>query len=163
MKNLFLALLLVCAFGQIEAQTSGKCIRVVDGDTYVFVTKKGDTLKVRDAYINTPEPKNSACSVAQPYSAESSQVAKEVLLNNNFKIKILGTDSYNRTLAYAILPNGVYYHRFMIENGHAWSYRQTGVNYSRQLQAKSKNVGLWQSGDAVNPSVWLKQYSTHKK
>lgn len=162
MKNLFLALLMVCAFIQVDAQISGKCIRVVDGDTYIFVTKKGDTLKVRDAYINTPEPKNAACSVAQPYAAESSQVAKEMLLNNSFKIKTFGTDSYNRTLAYAILPDGNYYHRLMIQNGHAWSYRQTGANYKRQQAARAKGIGLWQNPEAVNPSEWLKRHSTHK-
>lgn len=164
MKNLFLALLCVCAFGNIEAQISGKCIRVVDGDTYIFVTSKNDTLRIRDAFCNTPEPKNSVCSLAQPYSSEASQKANEMLLNNTFKIKLLGyNDIHNRPLAYAILPNGKYYHRFMIENGYAWSYLQKGRNYKLQLKAKSSGVGLWIDKNAVNPSDWLKMYNTHKK
>jgi len=162
MKNLFLALLCVCAFVQTEAQIKGRCIRVVDGDTYVFVTTKNDTLKVRDAYINTPEPKNATCSVAQPYSEKSSQVARETLLNRTFKIRILGEDVYGRTLAYAILDKGLY-HKMMIEKGHAWSYRQKGVNYMLQQDARQAGLGLWQDNEAINPSEWLKKYSTHKK
>lgn len=163
MKKLFLSLLLVCAFINGEAQISGKCIRVVDGDTYLFVTSKNDTLRIRDAFINTPEPKNSACAVAQPYSAESSQIAREALLNNTFRIKVFSVDSYNRTLAYAILPNGQFYHTMMLENGHAWSYRQKGKHFQMQLKAKSKGIGLWQNKNAVNPSEWLRMHSTHKK
>lgn len=163
MKNLFLALMLVCALVTVEAQISGKCIRVVDGDTYIFVTSKKDTLKVRDAYINTPEPKNAACSVAQPYSDKSSFVANTILLNRTFKIKVLGEDVYGRTLAWAKLDDIGYYHKYMIKNGYAWSYKQSGVNYKLQQEAKDKAFGLWLNKDAVNPTEWLKKYSTHKK
>jgi len=163
MKKLFLALLMLCAILSTTAQISGKCIRVVDGDTYIFVTSKNDTLKVRDAYINTPEPKNSVCSLAQPFSAESSQAAKDLLLNKEFKIRVFSTDPYNRTLAYAILPDGSYYHRIMLNKGYAWSYQQSGKNYYRQQWARANKIGLWQNMNAVNPSDWLRKYSTHKK
>lgn len=162
-KQFFALLLMLCAIISAPAQISGKCIRVVDGDTYIFVTSKKDTLKVRDAYINTPETKNPACSEAQPFSAESTRKAKELLLENTFKIRVLGVDSYGRTLAYAILPNGNYYHRVMLNSGYAWSYLQNGKNFYRQQWAQAQKIGLWQYPNPINPSVWLRTHSTHKK
>lgn len=164
MKKLLLLLLVFLATATVaNAQTfTGKCIRVVDGDTYIFATAK-DTLRIRDAYMNTPEPKNSVCSTAQPYSAEASAIAKKLLLGNEFKIRVIGTDIYGRKLAYASLADIGFYHRYMITNGYAWSYQQSGANYKLQQYAKKNEVGLWQDESAINPSVWLKTYNTHKK
>ena len=163
MKKLLLSLVFLALATVANAQfLTGKCIRVVDGDTYIFATAK-DTIKVRDAYMNTPEPKNSVCSKPQPYSTESSDVAKKLLLGVEFRIRVIGTDVYGRKLAYAILNDIGYYHKYMISNGYSWSYRQSGANYKLQEEARSNKVGLWQDESAVNPSVWLKTYSTHKK
>lgn len=165
MKNPFLALLLMlCAIISAPAQISGKCIRVVDGDTYIFVTSKNDTLKIRDAFCDTPEKKNPTCILEQPYSKESSAIGAEVLLNKQFKVKLLGySDIHKRPLGYAILPDGTYYHRYMIENGHAWSSQQKGKHYKLQLKAKAAGIGLWQNPEAVMPSEWRRKYNTHKK
>lgn len=141
---------------------NGKCIRVVDGDTYIFVTTSKDTLKIRDAYMNTPESKNSACSEQQPYSTESTEKAKEYLLDKDFKIRILGTDVYGRKIAYAVLNDNILYHKVMIREGYAWSFRQSGANYRLQKEAKANSLGLWQYENPINPSIWLKTYSTHK-
>lgn len=163
MKKVFLLLCILVVNLTVNAQfLNGKCLRVVDGDTYIFATAK-DTLKIRDAYINTPEPKNAACSLAQPFSAESSAKAKEILLDQYFKIRVIGEDVYGRKLAYAILDKIGYYHKYMLFNGYSWSYKQFGANYRVQQAAKEKGVGLWQDPNAINPSVWLKTYTTHKK
>lgn len=163
MKKILLSLVFLALAITANAQTfTGKCIRVVDGDTYIFATAK-DTLRIRDAYMNTPEPKNAVCSKAQPYSVEASAIAKKLLLGNEFKIRVIGTDVYGRKLAYASLDDIGFYHRYMITNGYAWSYRQSGANYRLQEYAKKNEVGLWQNQDAINPSVWLKTYATHKK
>lgn len=163
MKKILIVFLLLLSTLNVFSQFKyGKCIRVVDGDTYIFVTGK-DTLKVRDAYINTPENKNSICGETQPYAKESSEIAKDLLLNKEFKIGIVGTDIYGRKLAYAVLKDGTKYHKYMISNGYAWSYKQSGTNYNLQLKAKKKKVGLWQNLNAVNPTVWLKIHRVKSK
>lgn len=162
MKKLLLLITIFLTFSVSAQFTSGKCIRVVDGDTYIFVTSK-DTLKIRDAYMNTPETKNSACTKAQPYSNEATEKAKEYLLGKEFKIQIMGTDIYGRTLAYAKLPDGTYFHKVMIANGFAWSYKQSGINYRLQKKAQKDKLGLWKDEDSVDPSVWLKVHTTQKQ
>lgn len=75
-KILIVLLFFISIFQSFSQYKFGKCIKVVDGDTYIFVTGK-DTLKVRDAYINTPEKKNSVCNETQPFAIESTDKAKE--------------------------------------------------------------------------------------
>jgi endonuclease YncB( thermonuclease family) len=162
MKKLLLLSLLLASLICNAQFVKGKCIRVVDGDTYIFVSKKGDTLRVRDAYSNSPEKKNSIVSVYQTFANESTLEATKLLQGKEFSIKINGEDSYGRTIAFAKLPVVGYFHRHMINYGYSWSYKQKGKNYKLQLKAQAAKVGLWAYDNPTNPSVWLKKYNTHK-
>lgn len=161
MKRQFLLIALIATCTVNAQYIQGRCIRVVDGDTYMFAINNGDTIKVRDAYCNTPERKNAACKLEQPFGLAATLFAKDFLLNKMFSIRIVGYDIYGRTLAYAKVDN-VLYHKAAINAGMAWANKQSGVNYRLQKKAKKRKSGLWVSENQVNPSVWLKINTTKK-
>lgn len=162
MKKITIILtLLILAFTSKSQLLNGKVIRVVDGDTYIFVSTKNDTIRVRDAYANTPEGKNGACSKEQPFYKESKAFATKILEGKTVVIKVIKKDIYGRTLA-ATDIGGEWFHTKVIKQGFAWDYNQKGLLYLVQKVAQVKRIGLWKAKKPINPSIWLKTYSTRK-
>jgi endonuclease YncB( thermonuclease family) len=163
MKKLISILLLLAITISLQSQfVKGKCIRVVDGDTYIFVSVGNDTLKVRDAFINTPEGKNGACSKEQPFYNEASLFATNLLLGKKISIKIKGVDVYGRTIALTKIGRK-FYHNILVVNGIGWAYEQKGIMFKKQRKAKRKTLGLWALPNSINPTDWLNKYSTKKQ
>ncbi len=141
---------------------------VVDGDT-VKININGKTETFRLIGMDTPETVDPRKEV-QCFGVESSNKAKELLSGKKVKIETdvtQGTyDKYNRLLAYIYREDGLFYNKYMIEQGYAHEYTyNTPYKYqtdfkNAQKGAQSNKMGLWSSNTCNGDTV--KAASTSK-
>jgi len=131
------------------AQT--KLVGVTDGDT--IKTVYNGTQEVIELYgIDAPEKD-------QPYSKQSQQMLKALLMGRNLKVKGANTDRYGRTIA-IVLADGIDINETMVANGLAWVYPQycredfCAVWEKLQATAKKNKQGLWAEKEPMPPWVW---------
>lgn len=125
--------------------------KVVDGDTF-DVSMNGETKRIRLIGVDTPETVDPRKPV-QCFGKEASQKAKELLLNKKVKLEFDPTqgevDKYGRTLAYAFREDGLFYNKWIIENGYAHEYTYSHpYKYQQDFKmaenkARESKVGLW--------------------
>lgn len=124
---------------------------VVDGDT-VKVNISGTITTLRLIGMDTPETVDPRKPV-QCFGKEASNKAKELLSGKKVRIETDPTqgelDKYGRRLAYIYREDGLFYNKYMIEQGYAHEYTyNTPYKYqtefkSAQKYAEENNLGLW--------------------
>lgn len=125
--------------------------KVIDGDT-IEVMIDGKNEKLRLIGVDTPETVDPQKSV-ECFGKESSSKANEMLLNK--KVKLVGDetqgekDKYGRLLRYIYREDGVFYNKWIIENGYAHEYTynkpykyQTDFKQAEKT-ARENQLGLW--------------------
>ncbi|PWB38582.1 MAG: hypothetical protein C3F02_02610 [Parcubacteria group bacterium] len=130
---------------------------VVDGDT-IKVNIGGTVETLRLIGMDTPEVVDPRKPV-QCFGKEASNKAKELLIGKKVRIEKDPTqgefDKYNRRLAYIYREDGLFYNKYMIEQGYAHEYTyNTPYKYQNEFKAAQKyahdnNLGLW-SPDTCN-------------
>lgn len=126
-------------------------ITVVDGDT-IKVNINGAIKTLRLIGMDTPETVDPR-KLVQCFGAEASKKAKELLTGSKIRIeKDLSQgelDKYGRTLAYVYRDDGLFYNKYMIEEGYAHEYTYN-IPYRYQLEfktaqksAQENQRGLW--------------------
>ncbi len=137
-------------------------VSVVDGDT-IKINVDGKTETFRLIGMDTPETVDPRKPV-QCFGQESSNKAKELLSGKKVKIETDLTqgdlDKYNRHLAYIYLEDGLFFNKYMIEQGYAHEYTyNTPYKYQAEFKLAQKSAqenqrGLWSSdtcnGDTVS-------------
>lgn len=136
----------------------GKVSRVHDGDTFNFVSDKGDKIKVRVAEIDCPE-------LDQNDGKFIRDVVNEVLLSaEKVFIYEMGKDRYGRSICLVeFIANG---NRFglsetLLKMGYAWYYEpeanQKDQNSDNRklifLEAVKNKVGLFKV-NSIEPKIW---------
>jgi micrococcal nuclease len=124
---------------------------VVDGDT-VKINKDGKVETLRLIGLDTPETVDPRKPV-QCFGKEASNKAKELLSAKKVRLETDSTqgtyDKYNRTLAYIYLESGLFYNKYMIEQGYAHEYTyNTPYKYQSEFKLAQKSAqdnkrGLW--------------------
>jgi len=132
-------------------------VSVVDGDT-IKVNIEGEVKTFRLIGLDTPETVDPRKTV-QCFGKEASNKAKELLSGKKVRIETddsQGTyDKYQRLLAYVHREDGLFFNKYMIEEGYAHEYTYgTPYKYqtefkSAQKQAEADKAGLW-SPDTCN-------------
>lgn len=130
---------------------------VVDGDT-VKVNINGTIETLRLIGMDTPETVDPRKPV-QCFGKEASNKAKELLIGKKVRIEKDLTqgelDKYGRRLAYIYREDGLFYNKYMIEQGYAHEYTyNTPYKYQTEFKAAQKSAqenlrGLW-SPDTCN-------------
>lgn len=124
---------------------------VVDGDT-VKINMNGKIQTFRLIGLDTPETVDPRKDV-QCFGVEASNKAKELLIGKKVRVEIdssQGTyDKYNRSLGYIYLESGLFYNKYMIEQGYAHEYTY-GTPYKYQAEfktaqkaAQTSKLGFW--------------------
>lgn len=137
--------------------------RVVDGDTF-DVDVDGQSLTVRMLGINTPETVDPRRPV-QCFGKEASNKAKEILMphaaGTSTRVHLEtdptqdAVDRYDRLLAYVTTEDGLFFNKYMLEQGYAYEYTyDKPYRYQKefkqaQVDAQTAHRGLW--NDAVCP------------
>lgn len=131
--------------------------RVIDGDT-IEVTIDGKVEQLRLIGMDTPETLDPRKPV-QCFGKEASAKAKELLLNK--KVELISDpsgstrDKYSRLLFYVVREDGLFYNKWMIENGYAHEYTyDSAYKYQSEFRtaqktAEKNKVGFW-SPDSCN-------------
>lgn len=126
-------------------------ISVVDGDT-IKISMNGKEVTLRLIGMDTPETVDPRKPV-QCFGKEASNKAKELLSGKKVIIEIDPSqgelDKYGRTLAYVYRDDGLFYNKYMIEQGYAHEYTYN-TQYKYQVEfklaqktAQSGQLGLW--------------------
>jgi micrococcal nuclease len=124
---------------------------VVDGDT-VKVNINGTIETLRLIGLDTPETVDPRKPV-QCFGKEASNKGKELLTRKKVRLEKDPTqgdkDKYGRTLAYIYTESGIFYNKYMIEQGYAHEYTYNSA-YKYQVEfkqaqktAEANKVGLW--------------------
>ena len=124
---------------------------VVDGDT-IKINMGGTVTTLRLIGLDTPETLDPRKPV-QCFGKEASNKAKELLSGKKVRIDKDSTqgelDKYGRTLAYVYREDGLFYNKYMIEQGYAHEYTyNTPYKYQADFKAAEKSArenqrGLW--------------------
>lgn len=125
--------------------------KVVDGDT-INVEVNGVVQKLRLIGIDTPEVVDPRKTV-QCFGKEASNKAKELLLGKKVRLEADSTqndkDKYGRYLRYIYREDGLFYNKWIIENGYAHEYTYV-IPYKFQTDfkaaeksARENGRGLW--------------------
>jgi len=130
---------------------------IVDGDT-IKINVSGTVQTFRLIGMDTPETVDPRKSV-QCFGEEASNKAKELLTGKKVRIEKDSTqgdlDKYGRHLAYIYREDGLFYNKYMIEQGYAHEYTyDTPYKYQSEFKAAQKSAqenlrGLW-SPDTCN-------------
>ncbi|MFA5210989.1 MAG: thermonuclease family protein [Patescibacteria group bacterium] len=138
--------------------------KVTDGDT-IKILKDGDIITLRLIGLDTPETVDPRKPV-QCFGVEASNKAKELLSGTKVRIETDPTqgefDIYGRLLAYVYREDGLFYNKYMIEQGFAHEYTYNlPYKYQAEFKTAEKEArdnlrGLWSSdtcdGDTTQAS-----------
>ena len=132
-------------------------VSVVDGDT-IKVNIDDTVTTLRLIGMDTPETVDPRKTV-QCFGKEASEKAKELLTGKKVRLETDPTqgelDKYGRRLAYIYREDGIFYNKYMIEQGYAHEYTyNTPYIYQTEFKAAQKSAqdnlrGLW-SPDTCN-------------
>lgn len=145
---------------------------VVDGDT-IKVNVNGTVETLRLIGMDTPETVDPRKPV-QCFGKEASNKAKELLVGTKVRMEKDPTqgelDKYGRTLAYIYREDGLFYNKYMIEQGYAHEYTyNTPYKYQAEFKAAQKSAqenlrGLWSpttcNGDTTSDQTTTSQPAT---
>lgn len=132
-------------------------VSVVDGDT-IKLNIDGTTKTIRLIGMDTPETVDPRKPV-QCFGKEASNKAKELLVGRSVRIEVDASqdtlDKYGRMLGYVFRDDGLFYNKYMIEQGFAHEYTYN-IPYKYQSEfkaveklARENQRGLW-SPDTCN-------------
>ncbi len=132
----------------------GTVIKVHDGDTFEIALAKDETLKVRVAYIDTPE-------LGQPFGLESKNFTYRSLFNKKACIEVKYKDPYGRSVAWVQLANGKILNEELLRNGLAWHFKRyshDGALQELEDLAHRKKIGIWSTLEPTAPWEWRKEH-----
>jgi endonuclease YncB( thermonuclease family) len=125
----------------------GTIIRVIDGDTYIFLTANG-SFTVRMYGIDAPEHD-------QPYGKESSEFLSKYL-NSEAITKVNGTDKDDRSVG-TLLVNSRDINLLSIKGGFSWHYKRysSDTDYATAEEyAKRNKLRIWSLPNPIPPWTW---------
>ncbi|MGE8434582.1 thermonuclease family protein [Chryseobacterium joostei] len=150
MKRLMLLSLLFPVI--MFSQTSGKVIKISDGDTITLLLKGNEQKKLRLAEVDCPES-------GQPFGKNAKQFTSAQVFCKTVKFIETNKDRYGRSIAKVYYDNGKYLSKELIKAGMGWwyfSYSKDASLGQLQENAQRSKVGLWQDVHAMAPWEYRK-------
>jgi endonuclease YncB( thermonuclease family) len=126
----------------------GIVTKVTDGDTIVVELISGPII-IRLDSIDAPERD-------QPWGSQSSDALAERIEGQPVSVEIVSQDRYERLVGIVYL-NEVHINAWLVEQGHAWAYRQylSDPNYCElEGEARSAKRGVWSLPLELVTSPW---------
>lgn len=129
---------------------------VTDGDTlWVRPDAASPPRKLRLDGIDAPE-------ICQAHGVAAREALAQRLLHREVAVKTRRMDDYQRALATVTLQ-GDDVAAWMVNQGHAWSYRyrkDPGRYAAQEKRARAQGVGLFARSDAVRPRAFRKSHGS---
>jgi endonuclease YncB( thermonuclease family) len=147
------ATFIVQADGKARAQAAvsfqARVVGVTDGDTVTVLDEQNQQHRVRLAEIDAPER-------GQPWGNRSRQALSALVFSKTVSVQQTDTDRYGRLVA-RLFADGRDVNRAMVEQGHAWAYRQYLTDetlVATETRARQGRVGLWSMSDQETVAPW---------
>jgi endonuclease YncB( thermonuclease family) len=150
---IILPLLAALFFAEFVVLKGGIVISVTDGDSLVFLSRSGQTLKVRLYGVDAPE-------YDQPGGAEAKKFVSKLVLFEHVDLREFDEDRYGRVVALVSLEDGRTLNEELVRAGHSWVYtaycRSSFCPRWRILEreARQSKIGLWKGQKPVYPEKW---------
>lgn len=141
------------------SQTSGKVIKVSDGDTVTVLLKGNIQKKLRLAEVDCPES-------GQAFGKNAKQFTSSQVFGKTVTFKETSTDRYGRSIARIYYDNDKYLSKEVIKAGMGWwyfSYSKDDSLGKLQEKAQQNKIGLWQDVHAVAPWDYRKMKREQSK
>ncbi|WP_336688443.1 MULTISPECIES: thermonuclease family protein [unclassified Chryseobacterium] len=149
-KNLLILFVLFSVL--ISSQTTGKIIKVKDGDTVVVLLSDSTQETLRLAEVDCPEK-------GQAFGKNAKQFTSDAVFGKTITFYRTAKDRYKRTVAKIFYDHNKYLSEEIIKAGFGWWYFKASKNLDLQkLQdsAKENRLGLWTDKNAVSPWEYRK-------
>lgn len=155
--------------GPVEAQ--GEVVGVVDGDTIDVLVSAETAMRLGFARRKSPLEVRlrldqiDAPERGMPWANRSKQALSDLVFGKQVTFISVGVDRYERDLA-LISVGEVFVNLWMLEQGHAWAYRQHAVEpetvCTLENTARQARRGLWSQPPATwqPPWIWRKHAPT---
>lgn len=144
------------ALAASPAPWTGVVSRVTDGDTvWVRPDGGGRPRKVRITGIDAPE-------ICQSHGPEARAALQRTLQRERVAVETLAVDDYRRPLV-RLSHQGQDMARWMVLQGHAWSYRyrqNPGPYAQEEAQARQARRGLFARADAERPYDFRRRHGS---
>ena len=150
MKRLMLVCLLLPVL--TFSQTSGKVIKISDGDTITILLKGNQQKKLRLAEVDCLEK-------GQAFGKNAKQYTSGQVFGKTINFIETDKDRYGRSIAKVYYDNGKYLSKELIKAGMGWWYFFYSNDASLgklQEKAQQKKIGLWQDNQAIAPWEYRK-------
>ena len=141
----------------------GKVVGVSDGDTITVLDATKTEHKVRLMGIDAPEK-------SQDFGNQSKGALSNYIYKHEVNVKYKKLDKYKRKVGKVIFE-GKDICLQMIADGMAWHYKDYEKEQSKtdrdlysqeELKARNEKRGLWQTGNAIEPSIFRQKQSNRK-
>jgi endonuclease YncB( thermonuclease family) len=160
LKRLFTSVLLVLLQATAHAGPlilQGRIVRVMDGDTVTLRDERQTLHRIRLAGIDAPES-------AMPYGHQATLHLVSLVLGKELEAVAYKQDRYGRTVA-TLMLGAQDINLAMLQAGLAWHYKhyakeqpaaQAQAYAQAEVQARTKNLALWQDSHPDAPWDWRK-------
>jgi endonuclease YncB( thermonuclease family) len=132
--------------------STGKVVRISDGDTFHVLHDDQSTEKIRLYGIDCPERR-------QPFSQKAENYLSELIFGRTVRIIRKDTDRYGRTVA-IVYVNKTNVNEALLRAGFAWHYTHHDNNprwAMLEQQAANAKRGLWADPHPTPPWEWRKR------
>ncbi|EJL74283.1 micrococcal nuclease-like nuclease [Chryseobacterium populi] len=136
----------------VFSQTSGRVIKISDGDTITVLLEGNQQKKLRLAEVDCPEK-------GQAFGKNAKQFTSDQVYGKTVNFIETDKDRYGRSIAMVYYDNGKYLSRELIKKGFGWWYFPFSKDTSLgklQKNAQYRKVGLWHDVHAVAPWEYRK-------
>lgn len=151
-KFLFLFVLLANTY-LLSAQTTGKVVKVADGDTFTLLDSYGNTHRIRLYGIDCPE-------LNQPFGKDAKRFTSNLVLQKMVSIEKISKDRNGRIVAKVTLNGNQSLNQLLLQNGLAWhflKYDKSKTYADLERQARVAKLGLWASANPIAPWDWRRR------
>ena len=156
MKTIIAALLTVFSVSIFAAQPykiAGLVTKVSDGDTIHIQESTGEDNRIRLAFVDAPESKQS-------FGVKSKASLTALALNKQAVAVCRLKDFYGRNVCVVTIDK-LELNSTQVQRGLAWVYEEYAPNdsslYALQTKAKSAKLGLWSEENPTAPWTWRKE------
>lgn len=134
--------------------TTGKVVRVEDGNTLEVSAATGDQYRIVLLGIDCPE-------LSQDFGPQSRDFLKDRTLNEEVVVSFHGKDRMGNRIGIIVLKDGTDIRHELLKNGLAWTTEKNPIAEleALRLEAEQKREGLWGADNPTPPWVYRRQQS----
>ena len=155
-------LILFFPFITFSFDLTGKATRVLDGDTFHFLSDSSPPSNVKVHKDGTVSVRLRGCDAPekdQPYGREATENLTKLLIGKNLRVEVVDIDRYGRIAGY-VYTGSILVNLEQVKAGYAWAYAQyldrpyASEFYDAEKEAREKKRGLWQEINPKPPWEW---------